>query len=312
LLNQHPQVRLMYEAEPFDLWPCIPETVWPRDWPRRLEFYNQTFSRHQLSGGSLMLRVPAREAALGLYRAFGEQRGATVIGEKAPAYHACLPGIARVFPEARFVVIWRDPLDCCRSAARAARKNHFFAQPGMMERMLFGAEALARGVDQLRRDKMLVHEVAYPEFIASPESHLQGICDFAHVAFDPRMLDLKGADVSVLPAGEHHAGVRSGVIGTTANEDDPLSATFTAKAGRYAALWRDQFAHLGFSRALEAQSQQTKPGRAEAWRDRRANSVRVTFDGIKRQMFRHIPLGLWGKLRSNTHRDPTGATSAGQ
>src|SRR5579863_7986647 len=76
LLNQHPRVRLMYEAEPFDLWPRSPGAVWPADWPQRLEFFNQTLSRHHLSRPELPLRVPAREAALGLYRAFGEQRGA--------------------------------------------------------------------------------------------------------------------------------------------------------------------------------------------------------------------------------------------
>src|SRR5271168_3122101 len=99
LLNRHPRVRLMYEAEPFDLWPRKPEAIWPRDWPQRLEFYNQTISRHQLRAADLGVNVPGREAALGLYRAFGEQSGASVIGEKAPAYHACLPEIARVFPE---------------------------------------------------------------------------------------------------------------------------------------------------------------------------------------------------------------------
>src|SRR5579863_9851986 len=105
LLNGHPQVRLMYEAEPFGLWPREAEAIWPRDWPQRLEFYNQTISRHQLNAAALALGARARETALGLYRAFGDQRDATVIGEKAPAYHACLPGISRIFPEARFLVI---------------------------------------------------------------------------------------------------------------------------------------------------------------------------------------------------------------
>src|SRR5215472_3100176 len=79
LLNQHPQVRLMYEAEPFDLWPRLPDAVWPGDWPRRLEFYNQTISRHQLTPADLALHKSAREAVVGMYRAFAAQRGATVI-----------------------------------------------------------------------------------------------------------------------------------------------------------------------------------------------------------------------------------------
>jgi hypothetical protein len=302
LLNQHPRVRLMYEAEPFDLWPRAPGAVWPADWAQRLEFFNQTLSRHQLSPPDLPLRVPAREAALSLYRTFGEQRGAVIIGEKAPAYHAYLPEIGGIFPEARFVIIWRDPLACCRSAARAAHQNRFFAHPGMMSRILSGAETMARGVEQLQRNRVRVHEVVYPEFVGAPEDHLRRICDFAEIPFDPKMLNLKDADVSVLPGGEHHLGVRSGVIAASQKQDDPLPAAFTAKAARYGALWREQFAHLGFARALEAKTQTIKPGRAEQWSDRRKNSARRMADNLKRRLFRRLPLNWWGRLRSGTRR----------
>src|SRR5271170_7535751 len=175
LLNQHPRVRLMYEAEPFDLWPRRGDVLWPTDWPQRLEFYNQTISRHQLPAARLPARVPAREAALAMYRLFAEPRQAAVIGEKAPAYHTCLPEIAAIFPEARFLVIWRDPLECCRSAARAGRKNRFFAKPGILARMLFGSAAMARGVEHLNRSGRLVCEAVYNEVVAEPEVHLRRI-----------------------------------------------------------------------------------------------------------------------------------------
>ena len=306
LLNQHPQVRLMYEAEPFDLWPRTAGAVWPADWPQRLEFFNQTLSRHQLSAAGLPLQVPAREAALGLYRAFGEQRGAAIIGEKAPAYHAYLPEIGGVFPEARFVIIWRDPLACCRSAARAASQNRFFAHPGMMSRILCGAETMARGVEQLQRTGVRTHEVVYQEFVATPEEHLRRICDFAEIPFEPKMLNLKDADVSVLPEGEHHRGVRSGVIEASQEQSDPLSAAFTAKALRYAVLWREQFAGLGFARALESKRETTKPGGAEQWYDERKTAARHIADDLKRRVFRRIPLNWWGRLRSSRRHGRAG------
>jgi hypothetical protein len=302
LLQRHPQVALMYEAEPFSLWPQDARAIWPADWPQRLECYNQTLTRHHLDASALPAPAPARDAALALFRAFAAQRGATIIGDKAPAYHQCLAGVAKVFPEARFIVIWRDPLDCCRSAARAGRKNRFFATRGIMTRMLFGAESLARGVERLQRQGAPVHEVVYGEFVADPESHLRRICEFIHIPFDARMLDLKGADLSVLPSGEHHDKIRSGRIEQTARSDDPLPPAFTAKGRRYAALWSGQFAHLGFCRALAAKPEEGPPGWAERCMDHTANSMWRLLDALKNPVFRVVPLSWWRRIRAATPR----------
>jgi hypothetical protein len=297
LLNRHPRMALMYEAEPFDLWPAKADAVLREDWPQRLEFYNQTISRHQLDAAALSGRRTAREAALALYCAFAAPRGATIIGEKAPAYCAFLPGIARLFPEARFLVIWRDPAECCRSAAKAGRKNRFFAQKGVMTRMLFGAESLACGVERLHREGSLVQEVEYTEFVAQPESHLRLICEFTQVPFDPRMLDLQGADLSVLPSGEHHDRLRSGAIARTSGGADSLAPVFSAKAQRYAALWSGRYARLGFSRALEHAAAQAGPGWAEQGIDRIKIRYWRGLDAVKRRLFRRIPLYWWGRVR---------------
>jgi hypothetical protein len=301
-LQRHPQVALMYEAAPFGLWPRNPDAIWPADWPKRLEFYNQTISRHHLMAAALPSPAPAREAALSLYSAFAAQRGATIIGEKAPAYHTCITGIASVFPEARFLVIWRDPLECCRSAVRAGRKDRFFSQRGMTTRTLFGAEKLARGVEWLQQNGRPVHEILYSEFVASPEGHLRRICEFAGIPFDPRMLDLKSADHSLLPAGEHHDQVRSGRIEPAAGGDDLLPPAFSSKARRYAARWRGQFPHLGFCRAVRPEAGEKTPGLGERSIDHVVSLMWRVFDSLKVMVFRRIPLGWWGRLRSATPR----------
>ncbi len=302
LLNRHSSVALMYEAEPFALWPRQANARWPSDWPERLECYNQAISRHRLDAAALRSRRLGREAALGLYGAFGAQRGAGIIGEKAPAYYAWLPAVARIFPEARFVVIWRDPLECCRSAARAGRNNRFFAQRGMLTRILLGAEALASGVERLQQQGRDVQEVLYGELVANPEAQLRRVCESLEISFETRMLDLKGADLSLLPAGEHHDRVRSGVIGQTSNGPDPMPASLKAKAQRYSALWRDRFPQLGLGRALGSGPEARPPGWAEQWADRSANHILGQIDELKRQVFRRIPLNWWRQLRSATPR----------
>jgi hypothetical protein len=273
-------------------------------WPRRLEFFNQTLSRHGLDERLLITTKPGCEAALELYRQFAQRRGghARFVGEKAPAYHTRLPLLARMFPEARFVIIWRDPLECCRSALRAGKKNRFFAQRGMIDRILFGSEALARGVERLQRRKISLHEVVYDELVKDTEGELRRVCKFLGVAFAPDMLNLKDADVSALPPGEHHSKVRSGVIGKKPEGEDPLPVEFTCKCRRYSVLWRQRFSNLGFARALPVAEGVAAPRLPERLADNMGMLYWRTKDRSKRMLFRRIPLNWWTRLRAGQPR----------
>lgn len=309
LLNRHPQVALMYEAEPFELWPRRSATSSGKDWPQRLEFFNQTFTRHNLKPESFSSKPPGCEGALALYSEYAHERGATIMGEKAPSYYARLPMLGTLFPDAQFLIIWREPIECCRSALRAARGNRFFAQRGMIQRMLLGADALADGVEWLGREKRNVWEVVYDEVVKDPERELRRVCEFLKIPFVPSMLDLKSADVSSVPSGEHHAGVRSGVIGKAAGANEILPPAFVAKGRRYAKFWRERYSQLGFARALDVQPDIRAPGVVERLTDRGARVFWRSIDGLKRFLFRRIPLSLWARLRSSTPRGGAEAMS---
>lgn len=286
----------MYETEPLELWPRRVATG-SKDWPQRLEFFNQTFTRHDLKPESFSSTPPGREGALALYREFARKRGAAIMGEKAPSYYARLPMLATFFPDARFLIIWRDPIECCRSALRAASGNRFFAQRGITERIFLGAETLAQGVEWLLREKRYVCEVVYDEVVANPERELRRVCEFLRIPFDPTMLDLKSADVSSVPSGEHHAGVRSGVIGKAAETGEILPAPFIAKGRRYAKLWRERYSELGFARALDIDGETSAPGFLERARDNWARRYWHRVNAGKHLLFRRIPLSWWARLR---------------
>jgi Sulfotransferase family len=301
LLNRHPQIALMYEAEPMELWPQGSGLFPKKGWPRRLEFFNQTFTRHQLDPAAFAEIPPGPIGAVALYREYARVRGAGIVGEKAPSYHTQLPSLGRLFPDARFLIIWRDPLPCCRSAARAARKNRFFAQRGMMQRIFFGAGTLALGVEDLLRQKRNVCEVIYDELASDPERQLRRVCEFLKIPFEPTMLDLKSADVSSVPSGEHHGGVRSGIIGKLDHGEEILPPEFVAKGERYAQLWRERFSQLGFARALPKTAARP-PGAGERIADGCVKNFWRAVDGFKKSLFRYIPLSWWQKLRSRPRR----------
>jgi len=297
LLSRHPQIALLYEAEPFDLWPAHASAKWNSDWVRRQEFFNQMLTRHRLRPEQLATSLNARDASLGLYQAFGRDKNARVIGEKSPAYHSRLAELAEIFPEAHFIIIWRDPLECCQSAAKAGRTNRFFGQRGTLTRMLFGTEPFARGVRRLHQKNRAVYELVYNELVKDPETHLRGICDFLGIPFSPAMLDLAGADLSSLPEGKHHAAVREGRIVQSSTREELLSPAFVSKGRRYAALWHRRYPELALGRALESNRDAIGPGVFERFFDRVRYAGWQSLAEVKRQLFRRIPLAWWSGLR---------------
>ena len=296
-LNRHPQMALMFEAEPFGIFPLAGEAIWPANWAARLEFFNQSISRHRLDVAALPKNLPARDNLLTMFRTVAARKNAAVMGGKSPTYHKWLPEIAAIFPEAEFVVIWRDPLDCCRSAARAGKKNRFFSQPGILTRTFFGVKTLALGVEALRRAGKRVHELTYPDLVANPAAELGQICGFLGVPFDAQMLDLASADFSMVPAGEHHERVRSGAVVKLSPAPEIVAEAFVAKGGRYAVAWRERFAHLKLAQVLPVSPGASAPDEAERLGDWLTIRFWKEVQAVKHGVFANIPLAWWARLR---------------
>lgn len=297
ILNQHPHVALMFEAQPFALWPRTATHRLAEDWAQRLDFFNQAITRHRLDPSTLPSSATTRDASLALFRSFARGRGAHVMGGKSPHYHFCLPQIARVFPEASFVIIWRDPGECCRSVAKLKRARAF-GRRGMLSRTLFGSVELARGTELLRRQGRGIHDIVYTELLNNPEGELRRLCDFLSIPFDPAMLELKRVDLSTMSPGLQTERNLSSPVNLSAQKADILSPGFAAKVRRYATLWRSEFAHHVLARALSGSAGDPEPSVVEQLIDRSTYLFWRGFDELKREMLYRMPLSWWRWIRS--------------
>jgi len=293
----------MYEAEPFGLYPPTADYIFPGNWAVQLEFFNQAISRHRLTAAALPKKASGRDCLLAMLHAWAANKDALVMGDKLTNGHARLPQIARVFPEADFIVIWRDPLDSCRSVVQAARQNRFFGRKGILTETFFGGARLAEGVLKLRLAGRRVHETVYPELVQNPEAELRKICGFVGLEFDERMLDLKGADYSMLPPGKHHERLRSGVVGESSTRAEVLPAEFLAKGRRYAALWREHYSGLAFARALPLPPSVVPPADWEQWLDQGIYQGWRSLTDLKYQVIRQLPFPVWQRLRREVADD---------
>lgn len=239
LLNQHPDIALMYEGDMPLFWPLF--TPHRKGWPARINFWNSVLDRHSLGDAAetfgRQTRLP--EAAETVYREFARRRKARVWGDKSPTYSGHCARLARMFPRARFIIIWRDPEQICSSVLQAATSDSWFARPGTLTRALFSTEALKKDADWLQRHGRALYQLSYEQLTSQPSTVMAEIADFLGVPYDPRMATLQGADHSAVYDASHHASVKSEKI-RSVEDKSRLSGELRRKIVRYLSLWSEK------------------------------------------------------------------------
>lgn len=299
LLNQHPQIALMYEEDLAHLQSLF----WFRrdtpQWLARWEFWNKALSRHkidcdQIPGGIFELR----DAAKAVYLQYAKQKnGATVWGCKSPTYHDQITRLSRAFPNARFIIIWRDLRSICRSIIEASPGNLFFSRKGMLLRAILGYHELKLQCDALLKRGGQVYQLYYEDLVRDPATTMRQICEFLQIPFDARTTRLEGADRTAIEEGPHHSLVKSNEIIPSRNNFSGLSASVKSKIERYIRFWRKQYGGAWPLHPELMEDASPEPSTWERLRDRVAYRIFSFWHHTAPVVFSFIPLVLWDKYR---------------
>lgn len=239
LLNQHPNIGLMFEADLPLLWPLFVGTTNKMHWLKRWNLWNKSVLRHHID----VTRIPdtiadVKTATKLAYKEYASHKSASIWGDKSPDQYDTLVRVAEYFPDSRFIIIWRDPADVCRSMIRARKGSFRFRQSGMTHRALLGCEQLGKQRDLLIRRGQAVHDIQYEELVANTADVMRAVCGFLKVPFHPSMATLRNADRSVVHAAEHNAMVNGERIVATRKYEEVLPPELRRKIDRYKEYWR--------------------------------------------------------------------------
>lgn len=297
LLNQHPQIGLMYESDlPLlhSLFLLPRKSSW---WLNKVDSWNGALTRHKIDATAIPENISDLPGAFSaVAQQYAMKKGATVWGCKSPSYYDYMTELANWFPRAKFIVIWRDPADVCRSIVRAAEKSPWFARPGMDLRALLGYRRMKKEADELMRRGAAIHQLQYDDLVRDPEAALTSICEFIGVPFEPRMTSLEGADRSAIYNGEHHSMVKSSSIEAKRNRPEVLSPALKSKVERYVVFWRKQSG--GNWPVKAAVTDGTKAASlVERTADRIRHGALRTFDCIVPLLYSFVPVSVWLKYR---------------
>jgi hypothetical protein len=297
LLNQHPQIALLYEGDLPLLRALFSRKGSNRDWLARWEFWNSALSRHRIHLDKIPATVP--DLPTGAMAVWKEHAaGRAVMGEKSPNYFDSLQILSREFPDARFIVIWRDLGDICRSIVRAGKGSSFFSKPGIVHRAIIGYHRLKVGCDALVSQRIPLHQIQYEEMVQDSTRVMTGVCEFLGIPFDSRMCSLEGSDRSAIYEGAHHEQVKREKIRSSTERKEVLSPCLKRKIGSYVFYWKRKYSNAWPRYPKSEQQVFESPSATERLLDNLLFRGLRILDGFTAFVYCYAPIGWLHRYRT--------------
>jgi hypothetical protein len=119
-----------------------------------------------------------------LYGKLLEPTDATLFLDKTPRYYSILPELREVFPEARYVLLVRNPLSVFTSILRTWVKDNWLSVSKYKKDLLDAPKQIR----DARGDKENVILTRYEDLVQHPKSELTKVCAHLQIDFEPAML----------------------------------------------------------------------------------------------------------------------------
>jgi hypothetical protein len=143
----------------------------------------QDFCRELPSGEADYLQQ-LRDFILGLYeKAAGDD--AVYFVDKTPPYCLIADQIISLFPDAKFVFLWRNPLSVIASIIQTLNDGHW--HPTLFRGDLF--VGLPRLISAYRMNQTKAYSVRFEDLLGREEHRWRALMDYLGIDFDPRALD---------------------------------------------------------------------------------------------------------------------------
>lgn len=127
-----------------------------------------------------------REMALSLYKASIDPTGKHYFLDKTPRYYYVIPELIRIFPNAQFIFLLRNPLAVLASFLNTWVKDHWVLLSRYRDDLLIAPRQLYEGIQKLEEKALIVH---YETLVMNPGTVVSNLCDRLGIAYQPEMVD---------------------------------------------------------------------------------------------------------------------------
>ena len=108
--------------------------------------------------------------------------------DKTPRYYTIIPELFRTFPNARYIILLRNPMAILSSVLKTWFSNdpHKFQHSLNLRDMMDGPQAILEGIECLNDKATIIH---YEDLVSSPEEYIENICGDLGIRCQNKMLE---------------------------------------------------------------------------------------------------------------------------
>ena len=142
----------------------------------------------QLLDGEEQYYAAVRGMALELYDSYLVEHNKERFLDKTSRYYLILPELFRIFPEAKYVFLVRNPLAVLASFLDSMVWGDWkrFGEPGIRNDLLDGYRLIRRGIRYFGDEAVVVR---YEDLVSNPEITVKTLCNQIGLGYEPGMLN---------------------------------------------------------------------------------------------------------------------------
>lgn len=126
-----------------------------------------------------------RQMNLSLYQGLLQTSGKRYFLDKTPRYYYILPELYRTFPEAKYILLLRNPLAIFCSIFNTFIQDHWWKIQYYQGDLLRAPNLIAQGLTDLQNKSLVLQ---YENLLVNPEIEIERVCNFLNVSFDAEII----------------------------------------------------------------------------------------------------------------------------
>lgn len=126
-----------------------------------------------------------RQMNLPLYQGLLQTSGKRYFLDKTPRYYYILPELYRTFPEAKYILLLRNPLAILCSIFNTFIQDNWWRTQYYHGDLLKAPSLIAQGLIDLQNKSLVLQ---YEKLLVNPEIEIERVCNFLNVSFDAEII----------------------------------------------------------------------------------------------------------------------------